>query len=513
LTAAGAPPARPQGPERFFEPAPRRRDLLVAAALLVLAVATFAPWITRLGLLHDDWPLVRDMARGRVPVSSVDGSRPLLGLPWRLCGLLFGDALVGYYAVLFGLQWLGAVFSYLLARRFGPPGFCAALAALAMVYPADASHLWLSTLTQRTAWVLALAALWLAELGRERARIFAASLALALLSLGFYELPVFLLALWPVIAWDLGAPWRRRPIFLWSTVPALYLIWRFVVRPLGGAPVAATATFSWDPLSLARRALVLVPYNLFVDGWLIGAREAVGKSLPVVALFLVAAAIVTIVLAPRLAAAAAPRRHYWRVAVALVFLGVAPILPTTYWLGRTAGTYGARILAAALPGAAMLLLLGLGHFLRSPRMRGLALAVLLTVAFAFHWNVAALAAENWAMQQRIGDALRASGRSWPRDTFLVILDLPPNRLAYDTPWGLGRLIQETYRDETLSGLGICSDRPPQGILKVHAGELLVQDGFYARVPLGRVSALRYAGGALTPLPRSGLLERLGPRPE
>ena len=513
MTASAATGPSLQGSERPVDPDARPSTLLVAAALLVLAVATFGPWITRLGLLHDDWPLVHDMARGRVSLSSVDGTRPLLGLPWRLCGLLFGDALVGYYAVLFGLQWLAAILLYLLARRFGALGFAAALAALTMLYPADASHLWLGTLTQRTAWVVALAAVWLAELGRERPRIMGASLALALVSLGLYELPLFLLALWPAVAWGLGAPWRRRPILVWSVVPLVYVIWRFVARPLLGAPLAATASFSWDPLWLARRALVLVPYNLFADGWLIGAREGSGKSLPLVIVFLAVVSAVTIPMAARLAAGSAPRRRSWLVALALVALGVAPILPTTYWLGRTAGTYGARILAAALPGAAMLILLVLARVLGSPRARAAAFSVVLTVAFAFHWNVGALAAENWAMQLRLRDALRTTAGSWPRATFLVILDLPPNRLSYDTPWGVGRMIQETYGDSTLSGIAICSDRPPGGILEVRAGDLLVQDGFYARVPLERIATLRFTGGALQVVPTSSLLERLAQRPE
>ena len=104
-----APQARQDthGPSSFT-PGGLRQSLLVALALLLLAVATFAPFSPRLGLLHDDWPLVHDMARGAVPISSPDGLRPLLGLPWRVCGLLFGEALAGYYAFLFALQWLAA---------------------------------------------------------------------------------------------------------------------------------------------------------------------------------------------------------------------------------------------------------------------------------------------------------------------------------------------------------------------------------------------------------------------
>jgi hypothetical protein len=486
---------------------------LVALALLLLAAATFGPWSARLGLLHDDWPLVHDMSKGTVPVGSVDGLRPFLGLPWRACGLLFGDGLLGYYTFLFALQWLAATLLYLLARRFSSASFAVALAALTMVYPGDASHLWLATLTQRTAWVLALASILLGELGRERGRFRLGALALAFVSLGFYELQLFLVAFWPAFAWGLGAPWRRRSVFAWSSIPILYLAWRFVARPMWGAPTVATADFLWAPSWLARRALLLVPYNLFVDGWIIGAAEAAGRSFMWAAAFFLVALAMAVRFAPRASEGPPPSTRHLLVAILLVAVGVAPILPTTYWLGRTAGTYGARILSAALPGATLLVLLGLARVVRWPALRALGFSVALTLAVAFHWNVGALAAENWSIQQRLGRALPAAARSWPPGSFLVIVDLPPNRLSYDTPWGVGRMIQETYGDKTLSGIGICADRSPREILSIEAGELWVQGGFYARVPLTRVVVLRWRNGALELLPRAALLEGLGSRRE
>jgi hypothetical protein len=75
------------------------------------------------------------------------------------------------------------------------------------------------------------------------------------------------------------------------------------------------------------------------------------------------------------------------------------------------------------------------------------------------------------------------------------------------------MIQETYGDKTLSGIGICADRSPREILSIEAGELWVQGGFYARVPLTRVVVLRWRNGALELLPRAALLEGLGSRRE
>lgn len=487
-----------------------RRFSFTALALLVLCVATFAPRTPQLGLLHDDWVFVRDVAKGSASVPVPDGLRPLLRLPWRLSGILFGDALPGYYALLFALQWLGAILLYLIARRHGPVGLAAAFAALAMVYPADASHLWLGTLVQRTAWPLALAAIVLAERSPDGGRWMLPAVALGLLSLALYELQFFLLVLWPAVAHLLGAPWRRRRLIAWGSIPALYLAWRFVVLPLRGGPAVVNTELLWDPLEMARRAFLVVPYNLFADGWLIGAVEVVRSPLVVGPSFVLAAAA-TIPLAARWGAGPAPAPRCFAAALALIALGVAPVVPTTYWMGRSAGTFAARILAAALPGAALLLLLTVARVARRPRARALAFAALITVAFAFHWNIGRLAAENWAVQRRLASALRARASSWPAATFLVVLDLPPNRLAYDTPWGVGRMIQEIYGDHTLSGIGISGERSPGDILSTGGGELLVHGGFYARVPLERVVALRWRAGGLDTVPLPVLLDRLPER--
>ncbi len=498
--------SQPHGP-----PGERRRFALVASGLVALCALAFAPRILDLGLLHDDWFYFHEVANGSAPVSSPGGLRPLHGLIWRACGALFGPALPGYYAVLFALQWLAAALLYLLARRYASPTFAAAFAALALVYPADASHLWLSSMPQRTAWLLALGAIACGERARDGGTSRTSdgwmlpALALGFFSLAVYELHFFLLALWPAAAALLGAPWRRRQLLAWSAVPALYLAWRFAWRPAAGGPTVVNTELLWDPVEIARRGAVLVPYNLFADGWWIGLREAVsGSPLAAGAVFVAAAAFVR--LAPRLGAdRAATGRPDWRrglaVAALLAVLGAAPVVPTTYWLGRTAGTFGSRILACALPGAALLLLLALAGIVRRPAARAIAAAAALTLACAFHWNVARLAADNWAVQQRLADALRdavdpAGRHPWPAGSFLVLLDLPPNRLGYDTPWGMGRMIQKTTGDPTLSGIGISGDRQPGEILSLRKGDILIHGGAFATTPLERTVFLRWQAGRL-----------------
>jgi hypothetical protein len=484
-----------------------RRFVVVTVALLLVCMSTYAFHLPHLGLLHDDWILVHLVAKGAPNVQVPDEVRPLFRVPFRLCGLLFGDALRGYYVALFALQWLGAILVYVIARLCGSGGgVAAAFAALAMMYPADASHFWLSTLALRAAWLLALIAILLAEFSA-RSDVFVSALAVGLASLTLYELHLFVLAGWPVVAWLLGRPWPRRRVMGWALVPIVYLTWRFVLRPIRGEAVIATADVLWDPLELARRAMVLVPYNLFLDGWLIGALEVIRSPLAVALFFMVLAAV-TVPLAARWATGPAPRSRYFATAFALLVLGVAPIVPTTYWLGRTAGTFSGRILAAAAPGAALILLLGLAVVFRQPRLRALGFAALMALAFAFHWNVGRLAAENWAVQLRLTRHLQGQAQCWPPGSFLVILDLPPNKLAYDTPWGIGRLIQEACHDPTLAGIGISGERSPADILSVNGKALLIHRGAYGAFSLDRVITVRWRPDRLEPVPLSQLLEGL-----
>ena len=93
---------------------------------------------------------------------------------------------------------------------------------------------------QRTAWLLALGAIACGEHARDSDHrsdgwMFTA-LALGFASLAVYELHFFLLALWPAAAALLGAPWRRRQVLAWSSIPVLYLAWRFAWRPAVGGP-------------------------------------------------------------------------------------------------------------------------------------------------------------------------------------------------------------------------------------------------------------------------------------
>jgi hypothetical protein len=329
---------------------------------------------------------------------------------------------------------------------------------------------------------------------------------LAFSSLALYELQLPLLVLWPLVAALLGLRWRRSALVAWALIPCLYLGWRFGARPMTGASVSATARLLWDPLWIARRAFVLVPYNLFADGWWIAARQTLASPLVVLIAFAAVCAL-AVPAAERWPSEPTPSMRGFFLALGLIGLGVAPILPTTYWLGRTAGTYGARILAAAVPGAALLVLIVGCRLVRTPRVRALAFSAVVALCFAFHWNAAEEAAQNWTIQQQLRQRLRETASKWPHGSFLVVVDMPPNRLSFDTPFGVGRLIRETYRDDSLSGIGICRGRAMRDVLSSDGTNVLVMGGAYGLVEQARLVPLRWRSDAsLERLPASAFTE-------
>lgn len=491
-----------------------RQRWLAIAALCCLAGLSFTLFLPRLGLLHDDWFYFHRVAGGEVPAIDAEAIRPLHGVPWRLAGLLFGERLAGYYLLLFALQGLAAWVLYRLACRYAASRAALALAALALVYPADASHLWLSSLPLRLSWLLALAALLLAERARDtdsRPRMLAA-VALALAALGLYELPFVVMLAWPFLARVLEAPWKRWQWMLWALVPALYVAWRWGVLAALGASTVVNTGLAWEPAHVLERLLLRVPYNLFVEGWWIGARE----------LLLAAGAAAGAVLVLALYAAAwkllretgpepppVPVARRVGVALALIAAGIAPVVPTTYWIGRAAGTYGGRILAATVPGAALLVLVIAGALVPWRAFRAAVLGALFALAFGFHYNTQRLAAENWRVQQEVMQSVRAGFAAWPPGSFLVLLNLPSNRLGFDTPFGLGGALREAYGGADVSGVGISSDRGVAEILRCRGSELLVHEGELGRAPLDRVVVIDWRGGA--PARINSLAPVCGPR--
>lgn len=479
-------------------PQRRRRELAFGLGLLLLVSgAQLAPMPADAVLLHDDWPHFLDHANGAEPALAAGTLRPLVTVPWKLAGRLFGANLMPYHLLLAAANLVFGVLLYLLARRFANPGAALAFTLLALLWPADASRLWLSALSLRSGFLLGVMALLAGETSRDRLGPLSVlgSALIGAASLLFYELHFFVLALWPGCAALLGRAWPRRLVWAWAAPYATYLAWRFAVRPLLGAPTVAQTEWSLNVLAALERLLLRFPYNLFVDGWWIAARWIAGSPLQAVAW-----------LAALLAAAwwwlrregdqDSPHRLPWRVllaGVALLLAGALPIVPTEYWLGRAAGTYASRVLAAALPGAALLALGAAGGLGR--RGAAVAVAVALTFTAAFHVAVRAEARENWRVQEAVRRELPRRLPNVPPGSFLVVRGLPPNRLGYETPFGFGRGLLAAYDSGApRTAMGFAADRGLGELLSCRDGVVAVYGGLWGRMRVDEIMLVDWNAG-------------------
>ncbi len=482
--------------------------MALAGGLLFLlsVVALVGPGPFGLGLYHDDWFHLYDVALGSTPAIDLAGPRPLHLIPWKAAGYLFGEWLGGYYLFLFSVHWLTAVVIFLISRRWASRWPALLVAALYLIYPADASRFWLSSLPGRSALLLVLAAIWLGEVAsstssnRHRALVLTTACLFAILGLLVYELPLVLMAAWPLVPACLRRPWQKWPLCAWLSVPVAFLTWRFLGRTVMGLPMATPANFILDPLSMLDR-VARVAYNLFIEGWRLGLEEwlyqrQVWASLVLVVLVLV---VWRLVLNSDLVGSHTRpgTRRLVFAALVLIGAGIAPVVPTDHWLGRNAGTFAARILADAIPGAALLLAVTVTR-LRRVGARTLLIALLLTIGIAFHWEIRAEAVANARVQEAVADALSRHS-ALEKGSFLVVAGLPPNRLAYDMPFGFGFMIGRATGRPDLSGVGLSAERDPTSILAVRDGHLLVHQGQWARIPVARVKWFCWQEGELKPI--------------
>jgi hypothetical protein len=81
----------------------------------------------------------------------------------------------------------------------------------------------------------------------------------------------------------------------------------------------------------------------------------------------------------------------------------------------------------------------------------------------------------------------------------VVAGLPPNRLAYDMPFGFGTMISRATGRPDLSGIGLSGERDPTSILAVRDGHLLLHHGRWARIPVARVQWICWDDGELKPI--------------
>ncbi len=112
-------------------------------------------------------------------------------------------------------------------------------------------------------------------------------------------------------------------------------------------------------------------------------------------------------------------------------------------------------------------------------------ACLLTGGALFHWEVRRDALVNARTQAQVAREIRGWQHPWNEGEFLVIQDLPASRIAYDMPFGFGRLLAEAS-GRPISGIGISIDRRPSEILRIEGNDVLVHGGQFGRIPLERV---------------------------
>ena len=111
-------------------------------------------------LYSDDWSLILGRwYEGNLRWFSVDELRPLQLAPFVVLYGLFGPNLHAFYLLLWILNVLAAIQLYFLLKSLLPnhTAFALGVAAIFLVYPAEFTHMWLTQIHARIAFVLVLA--------------------------------------------------------------------------------------------------------------------------------------------------------------------------------------------------------------------------------------------------------------------------------------------------------------------------------------------------------------------
>jgi len=416
----------------------------------LLGAGVLTPW---LGLLGDDWWFFFQLEDGNFPEAQLyeNPARPGVAYLWLLFWRLFELRLWAYYLLNVLLQWSGALLVFLILRRIFllNLGLAAVAAALALLYPADTTHVYLSTITTRMAGLIALvgAMLWLHVMTRpaESRLMLALSLFLMLLSLLTYETFLFLFAVLPLMLYLARPPTERNWVFRWAPIYSILL--GYLAFRLGTAIIVTRARETYSA------ALQPEPEGFFTQlqsgfngtswkEWLYALKSILdwspmGSLVPfILALILLLAALVW--LSRTGGDSPIDRSHgvaLIGIGAVLSFAAVAPVVVSNFSLKNAVGTLDGRLLHGAAIGHGLVVvglvtLISCAAPTRSLQIaaRNTIFAALFAVALVGGVGVQRMYAKALSARLSIVDALRIQAPSLRDETVLAMLNVPSSLL-------------------------------------------------------------------------------------
>jgi hypothetical protein len=464
--------------------------------LTLVGLAAYTPW---LGLVGDDWWFFAHLSDGHFPAAQLyeNPARPVVAYLWIGLWRLFGLRLWAYYALAFTVQWLTALVVFIMFRnvlRWGVVD-AATTAAMFLLYPADTTHVYLSTLSTRVCMLLAMtgAVLWL-HAWKESSRsalLIGIAMILMTLSLLTYETPLFLFVFLPLalasIAWRGWHAWMQSALTCY-VVLAVYLVFRlWVAYVLSQRPAFFYVSINLTPAWLCSQ-LHEFPAAAIWKGWLYTLKAMLNfEPVTLLVMLLIAPALLLLTLAwSQWGAMDVPKG--WRENLRLVGTGVvlsavavAPVAVSSYSFENVVGTLDGRLVHGAALGHALLMtgLCALPASLLPLGDRGRALCritlviVLLVVALVGGLGVQREYAQAWHTQLDIVRALQEQAVAFRDGTVITLLDLPIGAFNIRFYYPFTELVRRSYVNPTLHVLPWQRGFPPDQQLLAFGQEYAV----------------------------------------
>lgn len=321
----------------------------------------------------DDWSqIVEPMANHALSWVDWANRRPLLDAPLQILQQVFGLNLHAFYLVAWLVTTLAAVQLFVLIRQVKPDWRLRAwaVAAVALVYPADFSQMWLAhVLHARIGWLLALvAASWLVLfLQRRTIGWLIAGTVLSSVALLLYEaqLGVFVAFGLLLLMVYRDVPWRTRWLLLIPLgVNGAYTLWRSVGFRVAGIQDQYLGELTLGVGDLLGR--VLLGIQVLWWSWTEPVRRLLRIDSNWLALLIMLGALIILVFVAMRAAArqttnvmkisAASPKADWLTVLIGAGLCVAGYFPTILLYEPNLDGVYSRVNFYALPGAALCLL-------------------------------------------------------------------------------------------------------------------------------------------------------------